>query len=54
MIRIKEEKPDTADLPKIYINMENKFELIQDSYPVFIKPKNLTLSEYHASVLEKQ
>ena len=50
---IKEEKPNEASLPKIYLNLENKVEIIQDSYPIVIKPKNLTLSQYRASVVEK-
>jgi hypothetical protein len=53
MIRIKEEKPKAGNVPKIYLNVENKFELIQNSYPIVIRPKNLTYSEYYASVLEK-
>ena len=53
MIRIKEEKPKAGTLPKIYLNIENKFEIIQNSYPIVIRPKNLTYSEYLAVVLEK-
>jgi hypothetical protein len=53
VIRIKEERPEAGALPKVYLNVENKFELMQNSYPIVIRPKNLTHSEYHASIMEK-
>ncbi|VFJ15193.1 conserved protein of unknown function [Candidatus Nitrosocosmicus franklandus] len=54
MIRIREETPKNGGSPKVYLNVENKFEVIEDSYPVVIRPKSLTHSVYLASVLEKK
>jgi hypothetical protein len=54
VIRIKEERPKDGSVPKIYLNVENKFELMQHSYPLVIRPKNLVHSEFHASILEKK
>ena len=54
MIKIREERPKDGDIPKIYLNVENKYELVEDSYPLIIKPKNITHSTYEASVLEKK
>ncbi|MDQ2685080.1 MAG: hypothetical protein M3Y25_04475 [Thermoproteota archaeon] len=54
MIKIREERSKDGDIPKIYLNVENKYELVEDSYPLIIKPKTLTHSTYEASVLEKK
>jgi hypothetical protein len=50
MIKIKEEGIGENKNLKIFINLDNHHEMVFESYPVVIKPRDFTHSTYEASV----
>lgn len=52
MIKIKEENIGENKNPKIFLNLDNHQELVFESYPVVLKPKEFKYSSYEASVAD--